>query len=352
MSDALGVDLNNVESYDYCLPDGLIAQSPRELRDASGLMVLNRESGAISHWRFSDLPAALRAGDLLVMNDTRVYKARLVGRKAAGGAKAEIFCLNETEDPRVWRALVRPGGKLPPGAGVVLENGLVVRVGERLEDGLRLVRLPDEISPDDLFESAGRLPLPPYIKRSVPDEERYQTVYSNRGKKGSSAAPTAGLHFTERLLRELSAAGIDHAFITLDVGMGTFRPVKSRNVGDHKMHGESCAIGPEQSAMINDAKSSGRRVIAVGTTVVRTLESFADGSGRVRPGEMTTEIFIRPGFRFRVTDALVTTFHLPRSTLLMLVSAFAGYETTMAAYREAVRAEYRFFSFGDAMLIV
>jgi S-adenosylmethionine:tRNA ribosyltransferase-isomerase len=314
-------------------------------------MMVNRESGAVSHWRFSDLPLALRAGDLLVMNDTRVFKARLVGRKTAGGAKAEILCLNETEYPGVWRALARPGGKLPPGAGVVLENGLVVRVGERLEDGLRLVRLPDEISPGDLFESAGRLPLPPYIKKSVLDEERYQTVYSDRGKKGSAAAPTAGLHFTERLLEELSAAGIDHAFITLDVGTGTFRPVKSRNVGDHKMHGEACAIGPEQSALINEAKSSGRRVIAVGTTVVRTLESFADESGRVRPGEMTTEIFIRPGFRFRVTDALVTNFHLPRSTLLMLVSAFAGYETTMAAYREAARAGYRFFSFGDAMLV-
>ncbi|MDR3353629.1 MAG: tRNA preQ1(34) S-adenosylmethionine ribosyltransferase-isomerase QueA [Synergistaceae bacterium] len=352
MRDPRDVDLNDVESYDYDLPEGLIAQDPCERRDASRLMLADRESGDISHRIFSDLPRLLKSGDLLVMNDTRVRSARLAGRKIPGGAKAEILCLNETEDPGVWKALVRPGGKLPPGTGVTLENGLVVRVGERLEDGLRLVRMPDEIPPDDLFESVGRLPLPPYITKSPSDEERYQTVYSDRGKKGSAAAPTAGLHFTERLLGELSAAGIDHAFVTLDVGIGTFRPVRTRNVANHRMHGEACEIGPEQSAMINEAKSSGRRVIAVGTTVARTLESFADDSGQVRPGRMTTEIFIRPGFRFRVTDALLTNFHLPRSTLLMLVSAFAGYETTMAAYREAVRDGYRFFSFGDAMLVI
>ncbi|MDR1481804.1 MAG: tRNA preQ1(34) S-adenosylmethionine ribosyltransferase-isomerase QueA [Synergistaceae bacterium] len=347
-----GVDLNDAESYDYHLPEDLIAQDPCEQRDASRLMLADRESGILSHRKFSDLPCILKTGDLLVMNDTRVYKARLAGRKIPGGARVEILCLSGAEDPRVWMALVRPGRRLPPGTMVALENGLAVCVGERLDEGLRLIRLPDEISAGDLFESVGLLPLPPYITKSTADEERYQTVYSDPEKKRSAAAPTAGLHFTERLLDELSAAGIGHVFITLDVGIGTFRAVKSRNVSAHRMHGEACAIGPEQSARINEAKSEGRRVIAVGTTVVRALESFADGSGRVRPGEMTTEIFIRPGFGFKVTDALITNFHLPRSTLLMLVSAFAGYEAAMAAYREAVGARYRFFSFGDAMIII
>ncbi|MDR1885586.1 MAG: tRNA preQ1(34) S-adenosylmethionine ribosyltransferase-isomerase QueA [Synergistaceae bacterium] len=345
------MDPYDVESYSYDLPEAQIAQAPAARRDGSRLMRVVRGSGEISHLQFSDLPDVLRPGDLLVMNDTRVYKARLVGKKIGGGAAAEVFCLGRTEDPGVWRALVRPGRHLPPGSGVELEDGSVVAIGERLGDGLRLVRLPSGVPAEYLFESIGRLPLPPYIKNSAADEERYQTVYSDREKNASAAAPTAGLHFTEAMLADLEARGIAHAFVTLDVGLGTFRPVKVRDVRDHTMHGETCRIAPAQAELINGAIADGRRIIAVGTTAVRTIESFASAPGRVEPGERTTEIFIYPGFDFKVTDAMITNFHLPRSTLLMLVAAFAGHETTLAAYRRAVEHGYRFFSFGDAMLI-
>jgi S-adenosylmethionine:tRNA ribosyltransferase-isomerase len=345
------IDLCDIESYSYGLPEDLIAQRPAERRDGSRLMRVSRHSGSVSHWNFSDLPQLLRGGDLLVMNDTRVFKARLIGRKANGGTRAEVFCLSPADLPGVWRALVRPGKKLPPGTGVELRDGRLVVIGERAGDGLRFVRLPGDISPGELFEAYGSLPLPPYIKNEASDEERYQTVYSDRKKNGSAAAPTAGLHFTDQLLAELETKGVAHEFITLDVGLGTFRPVKVRDVREHLMHYELCRIGESQAESINMAMEEGRRIVAVGTTVVRTLESFADGAGRIGHGERRTDIFIRPGYAFKATDAMITNFHLPRSTLLMLVAAFAGYEKTMSAYREALESRYRFFSFGDAMLI-
>lgn len=344
----------DVASYDYDLPDELIAQNPSPRRDGSRLMRLSRSEAIgrdISHGIFSDLPNLLRAGDLLVLNDTRVFRARLVGKKRGNGAAVEIFCLApDGDDPFVRRALVRPGRKLPPGTDAELPGGFILSVGERLDDGLRLVTLPRDIEPAELFGTHGQIPLPPYIKESTAPSERYQTVYARPENDGSVAAPTAGLHFTDELLGRLDASGVGHEFITLDVGLGTFRPVKTADVREHKMHGERCRVGEAAAKRINEARRSGR-VVAVGTTVVRTLESMSDDFGAVHPGEIETEVFIRPGYRFKSVDALVTNFHLPRSTLLMLVSAFAGHKKIMNAYAEAVRDRYKFFSFGDAMLI-
>lgn len=345
------VDLFDIGSYFYDLPEELIAQNPAERRDRSRLMRLDRESGELDHRVFSDLPELLRPGDLLVMNDTRVLKARLPGKKIPGGANVEIFCLSSMDDDHTWRAMVRPGRKLPPGSRVALSGGYVIEIGERLEGGLRAVHLPGDIPVEEFFETCGTVPLPPYIKESTAEAERYQTVYGVRDKTGSVAAPTAGLHFTPELLDRLGEKGIETAFVTLGVGIGTFRPVKERDVREHTMHAERCTISPESSARINAARAGGRRIVAVGTTAVRTLESFADADGVLSAGTRETEIFILPGYRFRIVDALITNFHLPGSTLLMLVAAFAGYERTTAAYEAAVRERYRFFSFGDAMLI-
>jgi S-adenosylmethionine:tRNA ribosyltransferase-isomerase len=320
-------------------------------------MRLSRRGGRIEHCLFSGLPGLLRPGDVLVMNDTRVLKARIVGKKKPGGARAEIFCLSPSGDPDapdapgVWRALVRPGRKLPPGSVVELSDGRSVEILDRAEDGLRLVRLPCGAGSEEFFERCGRTPLPPYIRNSQAEPERYQTVYSDHAKTRSVAAPTAGLHFTGGLLAQLGDMGVELTFITLDVGAGTFRPVRARDVRDHRMHSEACSIGAAQAERINLARAEGRRIVAVGTTVVRTLESFADDSGILSSGARETDIFIRDGYKFRITDALLTNFHLPRSTLLMLVSAFADYQNTMNAYAEAVREKYSFFSFGDAMLI-
>lgn len=347
--------LCDLEAYAYDLPEELIAQNPADRRDGSRLLRLSRPDGAVAHRIFSELPDLLRPDDLLVLNDTRVFRARLVGRKLSGqgdcGAAAEIFCLNPTDDARVWRALVRPGRKLQPGVRVRLLSGDVVEIGERAEDGMRFVRLPDGVLADAFFERSGTLPLPPYIRHTTSEPERYQTVYADAGKKRSVAAPTAGLHFTDALFGALCAKGIERALVSLDVGVGTFRPVKTRDVRAHTMHAERCAIERGQAERINAARAQGRRIVAVGTTVVRTLESFAREDGTLDWGECETDIFIRPGYAFKSVDALITNFHLPRSTLLMLVSAFAGYEQTMAAYRAAVAARYRFFSFGDAMLV-
>ncbi|MDR3321069.1 MAG: tRNA preQ1(34) S-adenosylmethionine ribosyltransferase-isomerase QueA [Synergistaceae bacterium] len=344
----------DIASYDYDLPEGLIAQDPSPRRDGSRLMCLSRSEAIgrdISHGIFSDLPNFLMAGDLLVLNDTRVFRARLVGNKLGGGAAVEIFCLApDGGDPFVRRALVRPGRKLPPGTGVELPCGLVLSIGERMTDGLRLVTLPRGIEPAELFRTLGQIPLPPYIKKSTAPGERYQTVYAKPENDGSVAAPTAGLHFTDELLGRLEASGVGHEFVTLDVGLGTFRSVKTADVREHKMHGERCRVGAAAAKRINEARRSGR-VVAVGTTVVRTLESMSDDFGIVNPGEIETDIFIRPGYRFKSVDALLTNFHLPRSTLLMLVSAFAGHEKIMNAYAEAAGGRYRFFSFGDVMLI-
>jgi S-adenosylmethionine:tRNA ribosyltransferase-isomerase len=344
------LNLYDVNSYDYLIPPELIAQNPSDKRDASRLMSLCRKTGEIEHRRFSDLRDLLREGDMIVMNDTSVFKARVLGKKIPGGASVEIFFLSPSDKPNAWRALVRPGRKLPQGSKIE-SGGIPIIIGERRSDGARDVTLLNDIPPSELFERCGQVPLPPYIKNSSAPEERYQTVYADPSKNRSVAAPTAGLHFTPKLLDELRSSGIKTEFLTLDVGVGTFRPVKTNDIRKHEMHSERCELSSECARRISEAKSQGGRIIAVGTTVVRTLESFADASGHLSHGARDTDIFITPGYRFKVPDAILTNFHLPKSTLLMLVAAFAGYETTMRAYAEAVSKHYRFFSFGDAMLI-
>lgn len=337
-------------AYDYELPEELIAQNPVEPRDASRLLVLPRREGGLTHRRFADLPELLRSGDLLVLNDTRVWHARLWGVKISGSARVELLLLRPL-DPQetLWEAMVRPGRRLPPGTEVALPGGRAV-VGARREDGIREIRfvLPKR-TVRDLLAAEGEVPLPPYIHATQAPPERYQTVYARQ--EGSTAAPTAGLHFTQELFGRLAAKGVSTAFVTLHVGIGTFRPVESDDVRRHVMHEERCAL-PEQTAMaVARTRECGGRVVAVGTTVVRTLESFGQRDGNVRSGETDTRLFITPGFRFQVVDALVTNFHLPRSTLLMLVSAFADYDRVRWAYQRAVEERYRFFSFGDAMFI-
>jgi S-adenosylmethionine:tRNA ribosyltransferase-isomerase len=339
--------LDDVESYALDIPEELIAQDPAVRRDASRLMRIVRP-GRVEHRKFSDLPDILRPGDMLVLNDTKVMRARVKCVKIPGGASAEVFFLSPSGGG-AWRALVRPGRRLPPGSRVMARDGTVITIGERFSDGSRSVRA--DVPASDLMERSGQIPLPPYIKHSSAPEDRYQTVYSDPAENRSAAAPTAGLHFTPELLDELAKRGVEREFVTLDVGIGTFRPVKTPDIRDHVMHTEHCALREKSADRINGARAAGRRVIAVGTTVLRTLESFADESGSLRPGERETGIFIRPGIKIRTADALLTNFHLPKSTLLMLVAAFAGYETTMSAYKEAVRERYRFFSFGDSMLI-
>ena len=344
------MDPYDISLYDYPIPPELIAQDPADRRDSSRLMRLGRMTGEIEHRSFDDLPSILRPGDMLVMNDTRVFKARVPAKKIPGGAAVEIFFLEPLEDSHTWKALVRPGRKLTPGVKASA-NGTVIDIKDYGEDGSRVVKLPDDICADEFFQRCGRTPLPPYIKQTNAPDERYQTVYSDPAKNRSVAAPTAGLHFTRELLDELGRKGVNTEFLTLDVGIGTFRPVKSKDIREHVMHSERCHVSEKCADAINAARISGNRIVAVGTTVVRTLESFSDDSGHLTHGTRETDIFIKPGFRFKVPDAIITNFHLPKSTLLMLVAAFAGYGPTMNAYREAVAKGYRFFSFGDAMLI-
>ena len=332
----------------YDLPPELIAQTPLERRDGSRLLVLNRATGAIRHLRFYDLPDLLQSGDCLVLNDSRVLPARLFGRRETGGA-AEVLLLTDRGD-NVWECLVRPGRKLRRGAKIEFGDGLLrAEIVEELPEGNRLIRFEYEGIFLALLERLGRMPLPPYIKAELEDGERYQTVYARH--LGSAAAPTAGLHFTKEPLETIRRKGVALAWVTLHVGLGTFRPVKEETVEDHPMHAEYCVIPPEASALINRTRRSGGRVICVGTTACRTLESFAAADGTVPPASGWTDIFIYPGYRFRAVDALITNFHLPESTLLMLVSALAGRETILAAYKEAIEKGYRFFSFGDAMFI-
>ncbi len=347
-------DLAKTAAYDYELPKELIAQDPAEPRDSSRLMVVHRNGGTTEDRIFRDIVEYLTPGDLLVLNDTRVLPARVEGVKkssAERGAHVEIFFLNPGTASNEWTALVRPGRKLPEGTKVTLGADTEVTVGARLEDGLRTLIFAKEDDPLAIIHKFGKTPLPHYITETHADPERYQTVYAKAEKENSVAAPTAGLHFTPELLKKLEDKGVPHAFVTLRVGLGTFRPVKAENIADHIMHEEFCEIPPETAAAINSAKEQGGRVVAVGTTVVRTLESFAQRWGKIVPGSLDTRLFISPGFEFKAVDALITNFHLPMSTLLMLVSAFGGYDTMMNAYNEAVRKRYRFFSFGDSMFI-
>ncbi|HEX4963918.1 MAG TPA: tRNA preQ1(34) S-adenosylmethionine ribosyltransferase-isomerase QueA [Thermoanaerobaculia bacterium] len=336
--------------FDYHLPAASIAQEALP-RGESRLLVLDREGapeGSIRHSHVRDLPHLLRPGDLLVVNDTRVIPARLFGTRAGGG-KIEIL-LVERLGEREWDALLKPGKRARPGTVIDLSGGLTVEVVDKREDGRQRLRFSEPVEPH--LERLGHVPLPPYIHRpdTPEDRERYQTVYAR--SPGAVAAPTAGLHFTERLLAEIAAAGVGIARVTLHVGIGTFKPVAAERIEEHRMESERYEIGDEAAAAIRHTRERGGRVVAVGTTVVRTLESAAQaGDGTVAPGPGATALFITPGFRFQVVDALMTNFHLPRSTLLMLVSAFAGRERVLAAYEEAVREGYRFYSYGDAMLL-
>jgi S-adenosylmethionine:tRNA ribosyltransferase-isomerase len=345
-------DPDLASSYDYHLPPERIAQYPVEPRDVSRLLVVHRDGSGFRHLRFRDVVDMIPAGDVLVLNETRVFPARLRGRKPTG-APAEVLLLRpRTADEREWEALVRPGGKLKPGRVIDIADGLRVRVVDSIPGGGRVVRLEGELPPRSALDRWGEMPLPPYIDRSAEpgDRERYQTIYARA--TGSVAAPTAGLHFTPRVLDALRDKGVEVATLVLHVGVGTFRPVDHEEVGRHVMHVEWYEVPEVSAQVLNDARAGGRAIWAVGTTVVRTLESIADDTGRIRPGSGWTDVFIRPPYRFRVVDRLVTNFHLPRSTLLMLVSAFAGHERTMAAYREAVAEGYRFYSYGDAMVVV
>ena len=332
----------------FDLPPELIAQTPLERRDGSRLLALDRTTGETRHMHFYDLPSLLRPGDCLVLNDSRVLPARLIGKRAGGGA-CEVLLLIDRGD-RVWECLVRPGKKLRPGAKVTFGDGeLSAEIVGEVEGGNRLVRFDYEGIFLETLERLGKMPLPPYIKAELEDSERYQTVYSK--VVGSAAAPTAGLHFTPELLEKVQAMGVRVCYVTLHVGLGTFRPVKAENLDEHEMHSEYCVIPRETADVVNRTRREGGRVICVGTTSCRTIESWADEDGTLRASAGWTNIFIYPGYRFKALDALITNFHLPESTLIMLVSALAGREHVLAAYEEAVRRKYRFFSFGDAMFI-
>ena len=333
----------------YDLPQELIAQTPLDRRDGSRLMVLDKDTGAVKHMHFYDLPSLLRPGDCLVLNDSRVLPARLLGHREPGGGAAEVLLLNDKGD-KTWECLVRPGKKMKPGTKLSFGDGLLTaEVTETLEGGNRLVRFHYDGIFLELLEQLGKMPLPPYIKAELQDPERYQTVYSR--EVGSAAAPTAGLHFTKDLLEQIQAMGVSLAYVTLHVGLGTFRPVKEEEITDHEMHSEYCMISKETAETINETRRKGGRVICVGTTSCRTIESWAAEDGTLKESAGWTNIYIYPGYRFKVLDALITNFHLPESTLVMLVSALAGREHILAAYEEAVREKYRFFSFGDAMFI-
>ena len=336
------------QDFWYDLPEELIAQTPLQQRDASRLLVLDRESGAFSHRHFFDIAEFLKPGDCLVMNNSRVLPARLLGNRPTGGA-VEVLLLRDLGQKR-WECLVKPGKKMQAGQEVIFGNGeLTATVAAVQDDGNRVVEFHYEGIFLEVLERLGKMPLPPYIKAELADQERYQTVYSK--ETGSAAAPTAGLHFTNELLDKIRAKGVKTAFVTLHVGLGTFRPVKADSITDHHMHAELCMMSEETAAVLNETKRSGGRVICVGTTSCRTLESLVNEDGSFEAKSRWTDIFIYPGYAFRAMDGLITNFHLPESTLVMLVSAFAGRENVLNAYAEAVKEKYRFFSFGDAMFI-
>ena len=334
----------------YDLPEELIAQDPLEDRTASRLLVLDRKTGAVKHKIFSDVIDYLNKGDCLVINNTRVIPARLIGEKEGTGGKVEVLLLKRRAND-VWETLVKPGKKLKPGAKITFGDGrLRAEVLEVVEEGNRLVKFHYEGIFEEILDSLGEMPLPPYITHKLEDKEMYQTVYAKFD--GSAAAPTAGLHFTKELLNKIEEKGIKIASITLHVGLGTFRPVKVDDVNNHHMHTEWYEVNTEAADIINETKRNGGRVICVGTTSCRTIESVADEKGYMKAKTGETDIFIYPGYKFKVMDGLITNFHLPESTLVMLVSAFAGKENVLAAYETAVKERYRFFSFGDAMILI
>lgn len=332
----------------YDLPQELIAQTPLARRDASRLLTLDRVTGEIAHRTFTDLEELLRPGDCLVLNDSRVIPARLLGHRLPGGGSVEVLLLRERGN--AWECLTKPGRKTHTGTELSFGDGtLTATVVGELDDGNKLVEFHYDGIFLEILERLGKMPLPPYIREELEDAERYQTVYSK--VSGSAAAPTAGLHFTKELLQRLQQKGVRIAYVTLHVGLGTFRPVKAEEVTEHHMHSEYCFMTQQTADLLNETKKSGGRVVCVGTTSCRTLESLADEDGHFREASAWTDIFIYPGYRFRAMDALITNFHLPESTLIMLVSAFAGREHILNAYRIAVQERYRFFSFGDAMFI-
>ncbi|NFH79040.1 tRNA preQ1(34) S-adenosylmethionine ribosyltransferase-isomerase QueA [Clostridium botulinum] len=339
----------NVKDFDFYLPEELIAQHPLEKRDTSRLMVLDKETGEISHKNFYDIIDYLNEGDTLVLNNTRVMPARLIGEKEGTGGKIEFLLLKRVDKDR-WECLAKPGKSARIGRRFTFGDGkLKAEVVEVKENGNRIVEFYYEGIFEEVLDSLGEMPLPPYIHERLEDRERYQTVYSK--ENGSAAAPTAGLHFTEELLHKIKEKGINIAYVTLHVGLGTFRPVKVETIEDHEMHSEYYHLSKEDAEVINETKKRGNRVISVGTTSTRTLETIADEDGNVKETSGWTNIFIYPGYKFKVVDRLITNFHLPESTLIMLVSTLAGKEHVMNAYEEAVKERYRFFSFGDAMFI-
>ena len=337
------------KDFDYALPEELIAQTPIERRDASRLLCLDKVTGEFSHHHFYELPNFLKPGDCLILNNSRVLPARLLGKRLPGGGACEALLLIDRGE-QTWECIVRPGKHLRAGARMSFGDGeLTAEVTQVLEGGNRMVRFSYEGIFLEVLEHLGKMPLPPYIREELQDRERYQTVYSK--VNGSAAAPTAGLHFTPELLGRIQEKGVKLGYVTLHVGLGTFRPVKEEDITDHDMHSEYCVIPQETADLINETKANGGRVICVGTTSCRTIESWAKEDGHMEASAGWTDIFIYPGYKFKVMDALVTNFHLPQSTLIMLVSALAGREHVLAAYEEAVRERYRFFSFGDAMFI-
>jgi S-adenosylmethionine:tRNA ribosyltransferase-isomerase len=341
---------NKLSDYDYHLPPELIAQEPLDKRDSSKMLVLNRAAGTIEHSSFEQLPAYLQKGDMLVLNDTRVIPARLPGVISGRDAAAEILLLHRLEDGD-WVAMVKPGRKLKPGTRVRMELGVEALIRDYAEEeGLRIVKFFAPEPFEQLLPRLGKVPLPPYIKTDVNDAEQYQTIYAK--EEGSAAAPTAGFHFTPSVFKALEEKGVERVFITLHIGPGTFQPVKAEDIREHTMHREHFRIGPEEALRLNQAREKGGRIIAVGTTSCRVLETVVDGEGIFKAAQGWTGLYIYPGFKFNAVDAMITNFHLPRSSLLMLVSALAGREKIAAAYDEAVRLQYRFFSFGDCMLIL
>ncbi len=335
--------------FAYDLPERLIAQTPIKERDHSRLLVLDKESGEISHKHFYDIIKYLNEGDCLVINDTKVLPARLYGRRKDTNSLIEFLLLKRIDDKR-WETLVKPGKKARIGGEIVFEENLLTgKIVDVLEEGNRIIEFEYQGIFEEILDKLGEMPLPPYIHEKLEDKDRYQTIYAKNA--GSSAAPTAGLHFNDKLIKEIEEKNVSIARLTLHVGLGTFRPVKAEYIDDHVMHSEYYELNETEASKINNAKERGNKVIAVGTTSVRTLETIADDGGFVKEGKGWTDIFIYPGYKYKVVDSLITNFHLPESTLIMLVSALAGKENIMKAYKEAVEKEYRFFSFGDAMFI-